>query len=123
MTTRPKTFTIVHLLLAAVFLVFALLQFNDPDPLRWVLVYTSIAASCVLAAFGRFPKGWLWGVTLLIGGWMLIRSPAIVHWAQQGFPNITGAMQAETPIIEGIRELLGLVIGFAMMLSLALRRK
>ena len=30
-------------------------QFNDPDPLRWVLIYGAAACLCFLAVAGRLP--------------------------------------------------------------------
>lgn len=106
------------LLLTAIFLIFAYLQLNDPDPIHWTLGYLAIAVSCGLAAFGRFPRWWLWGVTAVFGAWMLMASPGVIHWVQQGFPDIAGAMKASTPVIEESREFFGLVIAFATMLAL-----
>lgn len=45
-------------------------------------------------------------------------SPGVIHWVQQGFPDIAGAMKASTPVIEESREFFGLVIAFATMLAL-----
>ncbi len=106
------------LLLTAIFLIFAYLQLNDPDPIHWTLGYLAIAVSCGLAAFGRFPRWWLWGVTAVFGAWMLMALPGVIHWVQQGFPDIAGAMKASTPVIEESREFFGLVIAFATMLAL-----
>lgn len=114
---------ILLLLLTFVFLVFAYLQLNDPDPIHWTLGYLAIAVSCGLAAFGRYPKWWLWGVTLTFGIWMLLAAPGILHWAQQGFPDITGEMKASTPVIEDSREFLGLLIAFAVMVFLIMRSR
>jgi hypothetical protein len=45
---------IVNLLLAVMFVVFAFLQLNDPDPVTWISIYGAMAAICVLAAFRRY---------------------------------------------------------------------
>lgn len=111
----------LYILLALVFLVFAYLQLNDPDPIHWTLGYLAIAISCALAAFGKYPKWWLYGVTAIIGIWMLTAAPGVVHWVQQGFPDIAGEMKASTPVIEEARECFGLVIAFAVMLPLAFK--
>lgn len=112
---------LLYLILSVMFLVFAGLQLNDPDPIHWTLCYLAIAASCAMAAFGKYPKWWLWGVTAIIGIWMLIASPAFFRWVQGGFPNIAGQMEDSRPIIEETREFGGLVIAFLVMLSIALR--
>lgn len=111
---------LLYIFLTMVFLVFAGLQLNDPDPIHWTLGYLSVAVSCGLAVFGKFPKWWLWGITAIIGAWMLIASPGVIHWVEQGFPNIAGTMKAGTPVIEDSREFFGLAIAFAVMLWLAL---
>ena len=115
------TMKILFLVLSVMFLVFAGLQWNDPDPIHWTLCYLAIAVSCALAAFGMFPKWWLWGVTMIIGVWMLIASPAFFRWVQGGFPNIAGQMKDTRPIIEETREFGGLVMAFLVMLFIALR--
>lgn len=109
---------IILLLLTAMFVVFAYLQLNDVDPIHWTLGYLAIAVSCGMAAFGKYPRWWLWGVTAIIGVWMLIASPGLIAWVQQGFPDITGEMKASTPVIEDSREFFGLVIAFVVMLAL-----
>ena len=114
---------IIYLVLCVMFLVFAGLQHNDPDPIPWTLGYLAIAVSCALVAFGKYPKWWLWGVTAIIGIWMLTASPAVFRWMQGGFPNIAGEMKATVPIIEETREFFGLVIAFVVMLTLALPRR
>ena len=112
---------ILYLVLTLMFLVFAGLQLNDPDPIHWTLCYLAIAVSCGLAAFGKYPKWWLWGVTVIIGIWMFVASQAFVRWVQGDFPNITEKMEDSRPIIEETREFGGLVIAFVVMLSIALR--
>ena len=110
----------LNIVLTLIFLVFAGLQLNDPDPIHWTLCYLAIAVSCALAAFGRYPKWWLRGVTAIIGVWMLTASPAFLRWVNGGFPNITGRMEDSRPIIEETREFLGLLIAFGVMLHLVI---
>ncbi len=113
----------IYLLLTAIFLVFAYLQLNDVDPVHWTLGYLAVAISCGMAAFGKYPKWWLWGITAIFGVWMLIALPGVIDWEQQGFPDIAGEMKASTPVIENSREFFGLLIAFAAMLPLALRSR
>ncbi|MCO5273742.1 MAG: transmembrane 220 family protein [Flavobacteriales bacterium] len=113
----------MYLLLTAIFLAFAYLQLNDPDPIHWTLGYLAVAVSCSMAAFGKYPAWWLAAVTAIFGAWMLIASPGIIHWVQQGFPDIAGEMKASTPVIEDSREFLGLLIAFLVMLGMAIDGK
>ncbi|MFZ6000607.1 MAG: transmembrane 220 family protein, partial [Bacteroidota bacterium] len=48
---------IVHGVLALMFLAFAAVQYNDPDPFLWIFIYLSMTALCVLAFRNQFyPK-------------------------------------------------------------------
>lgn len=114
---------IIYLVLCVMFLVFAGLQLNDPDPLGWTLVYLAVSISCALVAFDKHPKWWLWAATAIIGIWMLTASPAVFRWVQGGFPNIAEEMKATQPIIEDTREFFGLLIAFVVMLWLAFPRR
>ena len=117
---------ILNAFLALMFIAFACLQYNDPDPLGWILVYGVVAVLCAMAALGRpYPR---WGViatAIVIGGWMLWLLPSMVNWIGMGMPSITGTMQAHEPYIEEVREFLGLLIALLAVLHLmrAGRRK
>ena len=108
----------VNLVLAGLFVLFALLNLNDVDPTQWVLYYGLIAAACALAAFGRFNK-WL---VLLLGLYSIIQVgillPEFINWVKMDMPTITGEMKATEPHVEYTREFLGLFIGLGAMLWL-----
>jgi len=112
----------VNFFLAAIFLLFALMQFNDPDPLRWVLVYGFVTAVSVWAGLGHCCR-----FDVLLGGfvvclvWLMILLPEFVNWIQMGMPTITGSMKAEEPHIEYTREFLGLFL-CGLVLSCHFRR-
>ena len=60
---------VLYLLLALVFLAFAALNLNDPDPVIWVLAYGSVAILYAMAALGRADwriSGWREFLGLLI---------------------------------------------------------
>ncbi len=103
---------IFNLILAALFLSFAALQFNDSpgDILFWVLIYSGIA---VISAFAAFKKYNMWVIVLglAVVVYELFRKfPTFAQWVDDGMPSITGAMEASSPHIEFAREYLGLVI-------------
>lgn len=101
---------IINILLALVFAAFAALQFNDPDPIVWVLAYGSVAVLFALAVFGRADRrvsGWLC-VALLV--WMLTMLPGMMDWLDSDMPSIVEEMKASTPHVEVVREFLGLMI-------------
>ena len=101
---------ILNLILAAVFVLFAYFNLNDPDPVGWVLIYFYVAAMCVFAAYGRTNKYLLWAGIAASVIWMGFLLPEFINWIKMGMPNIAGQMKAETPYIEYTREFLGLAI-------------
>ena len=44
----PRWFTYFCWVLAVLFTVFVALQLNDPDPIRWMVIYCAAAISCAL---------------------------------------------------------------------------
>jgi hypothetical protein len=108
---------------AALFAISALLQYNDPDPVRWAVLYASAAAAAGLAAAGR-PREWL---TSIVAGacasWMTFLWDGMLAFARRGDWSLLAAtMQAGEPMIEESREFLGLaiVLGWCL-LALATR--
>ena len=91
-------------------LVFAYLQLNDPDPLKWVFLYSLLALLILLHTIGkRIRFGFLIYaaiMTILI----LINIPSCLEWIQAGMPSLTQEMKAEDPTIESMRELGGLIL-------------
>jgi hypothetical protein len=69
----PGWLVALNILFALLFLFSAALQYNDPDPLRWVAIYAGAAISTVLALHWR--PGWLAAgavgvVAAVWGGWL-----------------------------------------------------
>ncbi len=74
MSTR--LFTIVNLAVAAFFALFAIVQYNDPDPLLWMIVYALAALACVLHHLKRLPPEAAGGygvLVLLLGLYLAFR--------------------------------------------------
>ena len=101
---------ILNFILAAIFILFAYFQLNDPDPYLWMLLYFFVAAVCVFAAYGRRNKYILLAGMLICLIWMGFLLPEFINWIKMGMPNIAGQMKAEAPHIEFTREFLGLFI-------------
>ncbi len=74
MSTR--LFTIVNLAVAAFFALFSIVQYNDPDPLLWMIVYALAALACVLHHLKRLPPEAAGGygvLVLLLGLYLAFR--------------------------------------------------
>lgn len=103
---------IVNFLLAAMFLVFAFVQINDPDPVIWILIYGIMAVFCIMAIFEFYPKKFLIGVLVLYALYSLVYLPGLAQWLRSDnkaalFDNIA---KMENLYIEESRESLGLFI-------------
>lgn len=101
---------VLNLFLCVLFILFAAVQYNDPDPWRWIALYLYVAVACGMAAFGKSNK-----IVLMVGLaistiWMLTLLPDFIHWIKMGMPTIVAHMKAEAPHIELTREFLGLVV-------------
>lgn len=105
----------LYLILGLLFLSFAVVQYNDPDPYIWAPYYLLVSAVCFLSYANRYNK--LLGM-ILIGIsiiWASSYLPKVVDWYREGSPGIATAMKAETPYIENMREFLGLVLSIAVL--------
>jgi hypothetical protein len=108
----------ILLLLATLFLLFAAVQYNDPDPLGWMGLYGFVAIMAALAAFGRYHRGaLLLGIAICLV-WLGTLLPMFVQWIRLGMPNIAGSMKATEPHIEYTREFLGLFLCLLMLFFL-----
>jgi hypothetical protein len=97
--------------MSVVFLLFAILQINDPDPIIWTSFYLLIAYVQFKGGLGRFYPYLMIG--LIIGSflWALIYIPSLLDWLQNHkIGDIAKSMKAEESYIEGSREFFGLII-------------
>ena len=93
-----------------VFLLFAGLQYNDPDWYLWIPVYLIISVLIFLSVKQKLPKLLLNSILLLLIVWFVFLIPDLIHWLQGGMPNIAGTMKASNTELELMREFLGILI-------------
>ena len=103
---------VVNLLLAVLFVVFAFLQINDPDPALWILIYGVMAVTCVLAAFGYYYPKVLIGILIVYAVYSLTYWSSISKWltADNKGMLFDDVAKMENLYIEESREFLGLFI-------------
>lgn len=105
---------IFNYVFAFLFVVSAVLQYNDPDPWLWAPIYLFGAAMCWLAARGRFlPKAYLAAIVLYgaYALYLLFTNDGVLDWLNEhDAENIAQTMKATKPWIEDTREFFGLVI-------------
>ena len=118
----------LHGFLALMFLAFAALQLNDPDPVLWVLIYGAMVVVCVMAIFNKFNLIVLSILELVYLVYCFFLWPGVSEWLAQDDKSVLfdDVMKMEYPYIEESREFLGLFICLlvlAFYAFLAFRRK
>ena len=105
---------VFNIIFCFVFIVFAALQYNDPDPYLWVPIYMYTAVLCWLAARQRyFMKAYLLGIAVyaIYAIYKMVDANGLLDWIKlHHAENIAGTMKAEQPWIEETREFFGLII-------------
>ncbi len=111
---------IFNLLFCIIFILFAALQYNDPDPYVWVPVYLYSAVLCWMAFKGNcHPRAYLTGIAVYFAYalYLFFAKDGVWDWLNNhDAENIAKTMQAEKPWIEETREFFGLVILIAVLL-------
>ena len=103
---------IVNWALAAMFLLFAAVQYNDPDPGLWILVYGAIAVACAFATFNKFSGALM---ITMAGGYLILSAllvEGMLEWLKSPNRNriFDDVAKMQYPYIEEAREFLGLLI-------------
>lgn len=105
---------IFNLVFSLLFLLSAVLQYNDPDPYLWIPIYLYGAVLSFLAFRNRyFPKLYLAGIAVygVYAIYLFFTNDGVLDWINQhDAENIAQSMKATRPWIEDAREFFGLVI-------------
>lgn len=108
---------IVNFLFAIMFLVFAFVQINDPDPVIWILIYGSMAVLSIMAVFEFYPHKFLIGLLVLFVAYSIVYIPGVLEWL--GHDNKSALFDDVAKMqhlyIEESREFLGLMICIAVL--------
>ncbi|HTF20739.1 MAG TPA: transmembrane 220 family protein [Chryseolinea sp.] len=103
---------VVNFLLAVLFLVFAFLQINDPDPLIWILIYGAMAVVCIMAIFAFYPLRFMIVLLVAYMAYSFVYIDGVSEWLKREnkaalFDDLA---KMEHWYIEEAREFLGLMI-------------
>lgn len=103
---------ITNFVLAIMFLVFAFLQVNDPDPVLWILIYGAMALVCIMAMYHVYYKSLLLVLAAGYSVYCVILFPGVQTWLQQENLSILfdEGMKMQYLYVEESREFLGLMI-------------
>jgi hypothetical protein len=111
---------VANILMALLFLFALAVQYNDPDPVRWMAIYGAGALACLWAAFRSPVPRWLTSVVGLaalvwIGFWL----PKVL--GQVSFGEMFREAGMATMEIEEGREVIGLLLVAIWMVVLFFR--
>ena len=106
---------IFNIFFCIVFILFAVVQYNDPDPYLWIPIYLYPALLCYLKVMQKpISSMAYWAGFLVFGTYAIYKmfdTNGIIDWIQfHNASNIASTMKAEKPWIEESREFFGLVI-------------
>lgn len=114
-TSKKNTF--INSFLFLIFIAFAVLQLNDPDPLIWFTIYLIISLICLLVNFIHISNKLILGYTFLLVLYASTHFSYLLDWLETSQKDeIFGKMVYEKPYLEGSREFIGLAMGIAGLL-------
>jgi len=111
---------VFNLVFAILFVFFAALQYNDPDPYVWMPIYLYAAVLCWVAFRKRYyPNAYLVGMSIysVYAIYLFVAEDGVWDWmTRHNGANIANTMKAEQPWVEETREFFGLVILIVVLL-------
>src|SRR5262245_37139473 len=95
-------------LFLVMFVFSVVVQFNDPDPIRWMAIYGAAAIACLLSLMGRLP----WWFAVLTGvvalAWAATIAPRVI--GQVPFLDMFAEFEMKDIGVEESREMYGLIL-------------
>jgi hypothetical protein len=111
-----KIFNIFFIL---VFILFAAVQYNDPDPYVWIPIYLYPAVLCYFAIKNKYNRNAYFIGFVVFGVYAIYKvfdENGVIDWIKyHQATSIASTMKAEQPWIEETREFFGLVIILVVM--------
>ena len=115
---------IKNLFLFVLFVIFAVLQLNDPDGLLWFSIYFIVSLICLYNTFKAIPK------SILILSIIALMTYSAFHFSlfidylnTENKEEIFGEMVYDKPYLEGSREFIGLLLAaFGIMYQIKIRK-
>lgn len=115
------TLAVLNVVLALGFAAAAVVQWNDPDPLRWMALYGGAAVACLV--WRRVRRGWV--VAAVVGAAALVWAAAIALGMERvaSVDEMFRPMEMKGGPIEESREAIGLGIVAVWMAFLVIVEK
>lgn len=102
----------LNIFFALMFMAFAFLQVNDPDPVLWIIIYGAMAVVSVMAIFESYNRKVLIVLAVFFVGYCIFLLPGVSEWLRQNNLSVLfdEGMKMQHLYVEEAREFLGLVI-------------
>ncbi|SFD11038.1 transmembrane 220 family protein [Algibacter pectinivorans] len=108
---------IINYMLFGLFMVFAVLQLNDPDPILWFLIYLIVAITSLVSNYIVVPKLFIVLICLGLVVYAAMHFSLLLEWFQtDNKSELFGEMVYEKAYLEGSREFIGLSMALAALL-------
>lgn len=113
----------LNIFFIVIFVLSAVLQYNDPDPYIWVPIYLYVAWLCYQSIRGHYNRKLFYlGLIVYIGYaiYLFFDRDGVLSWStQHNAESIVQSMKATKPWIEETREFGGLLICiFALLINM-----
>jgi hypothetical protein len=112
---------ILTAVMAVLFVLGAAVQYNDPDPWRWIAIYAAAAVASVLALRGKLPRWVAVMIAAVAAIWAATLAPCVVGYVR--FADLFREIGMDSPEIEEGREMVGLMLISAWMTALAVAKR
>ncbi|XMO87569.1 transmembrane 220 family protein [Algibacter sp. AS12] len=108
---------IINFILCGLFVIFAVLQLNDPDPTLWFLIYLIVAIIALVSNYMVVPKLVIVLICIGLVVYAAMHFSLLLEWFQtDNKSEIFGEMVYEKAYLEGSREFIGLSMALAALL-------
>lgn len=116
------TWRVLDGVFAALFLLAAAAQYNDPDPVQWIAIYVAGTVLCVLSLLGRAAPVFALVLAAVALMWAATSVPVVLAHPP-ALAEVFGDARMMNPGVEEAREMLGLLTVGAWSLGVYFRVK
>ncbi|MDO5979520.1 transmembrane 220 family protein [Flavivirga spongiicola] len=116
---------IINFILCALFIIFALLQLNDPDGILWFSIYFIVAITCLYNSFKPISRPFLILILIALLAYAAFHFSLFIDYLKtEDKEEIFGEMVYDKPYLEGTREFIGLLIAaLGIMYQIKIRKR
>lgn len=101
---------LIHVILAIVFIAFAVVQHNDTDGWKWIVIYLVVALIPIQKVFNKHWSLFNIGIALAMIIMLIFNAHQVDSWIEAGKPAFIDYEPTDIQAVEDIREYLGIFI-------------